>query len=293
MSIRSAARAGRTMSFLRYGLALLAGIGIAIIMYLPAAVVGSIARAATNGQVTLANESGTAWSGSADLNIAVGGPPFTLRDVQWTLRSAELLGLALAFDVKVPGPDLVGRGVVSQRFSVTTLREASFVVPVAWIAARTPFLQPWAPSGTIDVSARAIALGSDRLVGDVDIVGRGIAADKLGALGDYKIVGQPSGNATRFTLTTLGGALDARANGELGVGNALKINGNLRLNDAQSDPTQRARLAPLLALIGPLQTDGSVAFQWPLFGATAAPPTQPRDPVGNISPTPTARDSRG
>ena len=255
----------RSMS-LYAGAIAVAVIGASLVS-LPASVAGSVVNALSSGQVLVRNARGSAWNGRADLTVVAGGATLVLPETHWRLRPSRLLVGELAAELRFAGPQLQGTLEAARGFSALRVANADLTFPAAWIIDRIPMVKTWQPQGTLALKGREIELGPQRFAGDAELVWRNASMPRIGPLGEYQIAATPNGNATQLKLFTVQGPLRLDGAGELGPGGTFRMTGT-----ASAAPTERERFAPILALMGAPRGDGTVPFQWPMFGSSPSNP---------------------
>jgi Type II secretion system (T2SS), protein N len=258
-----------------YGLIALVTATIGSLVGLPASILAGVINRFAGNQFSITNASGSAWQGRADISVSLPGGPLSLPNLQWKIRASRLLLGELHAELNLAAPDLNGQATITRSFRSTHLEGVSINVPATWLVQRAPLLRPWEPNGMVQIRMREADLSAERMTADGEILVREVSTAKLGSLGEYKVTATPQGNKTALKIDTVSGALQLDGLGELGPGGDLRLAGSVG-----SQPAERQRLAPLLVMLGPQRADGTIAFQWPLFGAPLGTTPLPK-PVGS------------
>ena len=239
----------------------------ASLVNLPATIVAGLVNRLAGNQLSMTNAAGSAWHGRADFSMQLPGGPLSLPNLQWKIQASRLLLGELRAELNLAAPELSGQATVVRSLYATHLESVSLNVPAAWLVQRAPLLRPWEPNGLVQIRMRAADLSAEKMTADGEILVREVTTSKLGSLGEYKVTATPRGNKTALKIGTVSGALQLDGTGELGPGGELRLAGSVG-----TLPADRPRLAPLLIMLGPQRADGTIAFQWPLFGAPGPKP---------------------
>ena len=246
----------RTTAGMRWWHAALFGGAFAatVIMMLPARWAASALEHATDGHVRLNGATGSPWRGRGDLVLRSEAGEIVLPGTSWEWLPARLLAGEVAIKLRFAGV-ATGNVVVARRMTGLVLRDAEISLPAAALAERVGPLRGWGPGGTLVFRTQLLNLGTDGAAGGAQVMWQG-ASTASAPLGDFLCDLQVTpGMAARVTIATLRGPLFLSADGEVGVGGALRLRGT-----ATSEPAYRAQLGPLLLALGANRGDGAVAF---------------------------------
>jgi len=252
-----------------YIIAALLGIGVATVGALPASVTAAFAVESSNGQLALANVSGTAFNGRADATIrgfAPGQPPLTVRNIEWRISKWPLLLGTVVCSLQSKGPELDGAAELTRASGGVTARNVRIEFPAALISSRVPEASGWTTPGTVAVKADQLVATPSGLTGTVELNWRGAQTPDLGNIGEYRatLKGTDAG-PVKVELTTMHGQVRLDGRGEFTFVNGLRMGVTIDIQGPSRD-----RLMPLLGLFGHRQPDGTVTVQ-----INSKPPVRP------------------
>jgi general secretion pathway protein N len=197
-------------------LALIAlGVGVTVLVFLPAAWLGPIVEQQTDGRLTLGDAQGTLWRGSAFVGGAPGEggsvTPLLPGRFAWRLSPLVLVG-QVSMDLE--NPQALSRPVhVDGSWSEWQVSTGELLLPAEGLAGLGAPLNTLAPSGTIKLSWNTLDLV--REARGVLVIGRTVLSmTDMGArmapikpLGSYEMAMDWHGQQAEVTLRTLRGAL--------------------------------------------------------------------------------------
>lgn len=252
-----------------YIIAALLGIGIATVGALPASVTAAFAVENSNGQLALANVSGTAFNGRADATIrgfAAGQPPLTVRNIEWTISKWPLLSGTVVCALHSKGPELNGVAEVTRASGRVTARNVRIELPASLISSRVPEASGWTTPGIVAVNADQLVVTPTGLTGTAELNWRGAQAPDLGSIGEYRatLKGTDAG-PVKVELMTMEGQVRLDGRGEFTLATGLRMGVTIDIQGPSRD-----RLMPLLGLFGRQQPDGTVAVE-----INSQPPMRP------------------
>lgn len=231
----------------------LAGLALALVLFVPAQWLATRVGAATDGQVLLQDARGTVWNGSARL-VLTGGPGSSdaaalPSRVQWRLRPA-LVGVhvVLSTDCCTPQPLELDWRIGWNSRSLRVADGHSQWPASLLVGLGTPW-NTMQPEG--ELSLRTESLQLQWAQGRLSVAGRaeltaGRMASRLTTLrpmGSYRLV-LAGGEVPTLQLSTLDGPLLLSGTGQW-VASRLRFSG-----EASAAPEREAALANLLNIIG-------------------------------------------
>jgi hypothetical protein len=170
----------------------------------------------------------------------------------------------LALKLDFGGGAATGSVVIARRPASFVVRDANIMLSAALIAEGIDSLRGLQPTGVLSFRTQGLALKPRGIAGDAEFTWQGAAA-AAASLGDYRaVVHATDGGAASVELATLKGPLHVAARGNLGPEGGLRLRGTV-----MPEAEHRARLWPLIALLGPDRGDGAIAFDiaLPIGGA--------------------------
>lgn len=249
---------------LPYVLVAAASAAATALVFAPAQWMASAIGRATGDRVVLAEATGSVWRGRASVVLAPGQPAGIARvslpeSLTWELSPWRLL--AGTVDLKLAHPSALAqplqvRADLSGRvdLSATAVR-----LPAAVLAGLGAPFNTIRPGGLISVAWQRLDIQRGRLQGD--LVGEwqfaSSALSPVVPFGHYRLLAAGGFPGTRLQLSTLGGPLEMTGDGTIDDRGSLKFNGRARAM-AGTDPSTRAQLAGLLALLGRRDGDSAI-----------------------------------
>ncbi|HYF60961.1 MAG TPA: type II secretion system protein N [Burkholderiaceae bacterium] len=223
----------------------------------------------TRGRVRLAEASGTIWNGRGRVVLADVAPVGA--DDPSSARGATVAGVPIpgSFGWRLsPWPLLVG--VLDARIEHDSMRQPVLLTGRAGeLRATAGSIQlpavaldrlgsPWntiRPTGSLTVAWDGVVLRDGRFDGraTIELAQAASALTPVRPLGAYRIVVVGSGAQAQVTMTTLSGPLRLDGGGTWDAGAGLRFTAT-----ATADEAERARLQPLLGLLGRRDGDRTI-----------------------------------
>ena len=222
----------------------------------------------TQGRVRLADASGTIWKGRGRVVLADVADPGAAREPG---RTATVPGVvipgAFAWTLS-PWPLMVG--VLDARIEHDSMKQAVLLTGRAGELRATPgslslppvgldrLGSPWntiRPTGSLRVSWESVTLRSGRFDGraSIELTQAASALTPVRPLGAYRIEIVGSGAQAQVTMNTLSGPLRLDGSGTWDARSGLRFSAEARVDEAE-----RARLLPLLGLLGRREGDRTI-----------------------------------
>lgn len=234
-----------------------AAYGAFLVATLPASVVAPRVAAATKGQATLVDASGTVWNGSARVAIAARGAAFTLDEVRWEFLPSRLLAGRAAFAVTarlgtLKGEAEVARSPLAWRADGVRVQGDAGAIP-----AFLPLAAAWQPAGELALAAESITWDGNAASGTATLEWRdaALALTPVRPLGTWRAEARAEGATAKVTLATVKGPLRLSGDGTLAIPGRLAFTG-----EARSEAGRERDLEAALALLGPRRPDGAHAI---------------------------------
>jgi len=214
----------------------------------------------TQGRVRLAQAQGTLWQGSGRIVLA---------DIREASSSPAPLAAASVPGVVIPGtfgwhisPLMLLIGALDARLVHDSIREPVLLTGRLGELRMTPgslnlpslaldrLGSPWntiRPSGSLTISWDSLTLRAGRFEGrgSIELSRMASALTPVRPLGAYRVDIVGSGPQATLTMTTLSGPLRLNGSGRWDARSGLRFTA-----EASADETEKARLLPLLGLMG-------------------------------------------
>jgi general secretion pathway protein N len=228
---------------------------LTLLVFFPAAWLGSLVEQRTGGRLTLGDAQGTLWRGSAFVGGAAGGDspvtPLLPGRFSWKISPLALVGMV---DLQLDNPEALAQPVTFKgSWSHWQLSPSALLLPAEGLSGLGAPLNTVAPSGTMRLSWTSLELALEkRQVAMIDIFGRTTLemtdmASRLSSirpLGSYALALDRRGQAAALTLNSIKGPLLLSGRGSLNNGR-LQFSGQAEAAQGQEDA-----LANLLNLLG-------------------------------------------
>lgn len=233
-------------------LAIALAAALTVLMFLPAAWLGSMVETQTGGRLTLGDAQGTLWRGSAFIGGAAGAggavTPLLPGRFTWRLSPMVLLGQV---ELTLENPDALSQPVnLSGSLSQWQVSAAELLLPAERLAGLGAPLNTLAPSGVVKLSWTTLQLA--RAGQAVDVHGRtllsladmGSRMAPVKPLGTYEVAMDWRGQQAQMSLSTVRGALLLSGTGALDKGR-FQFTGQAQAADGYEET-----LGNLLNLLG-------------------------------------------
>ena len=225
---------------------------LTVLVFLPAAWLGSLVEARTEGRLTLGDAQGTLWRGSAFLGGAPGAggavTPLLPGRFSWRLSPLVLLGQV---DLGLENPQALSQPVtLSGSWSRWQVSPAALLLPAEGLAGLGAPLNTLAPSGKVTLSWSALELAREQNALSVNgrtllnMVDMGSRMAPVKPLGSYELTMDWNGQQAVLGLSTVRGALLLSGKGALNHGR-FQFSGQ-----AQAAEGYEETLGNLLNLLG-------------------------------------------
>ena len=227
---------------------------ITLIITAPATLLQGWMQHASQGQLVLANTSGTVWHGSATPALPQREVGFiALGRLHWDVALLPLfsgkLKIILRWD-DVPQTTAMEAILSSNGLE---LNHAQLALPAAALGEISPLLQPVQLQGQIQIQSEHLLVSSQGIEGvaNADWINAGSALSAVNPLGKYHLTFTGAGERLHIALATTSGALVMDGQGDWSQARGLEFHGKARAAEGKQDS-----LAELLAHLGPEQTAG-------------------------------------
>jgi len=233
-------------------------VALTVLMFLPAAWLGSMVESQTGGRLTLGDAQGTLWRGSAFIGGAPGQggavTPLLPGRFSWRLSPLVLIGQV---HLALENPDALSQPVLlSGSWSRWQVSPAALLLPAEGLAGLGAPLNTLAPSGRMQLSwstlelvrqDKTVAVNGRTLLTMADM---GSRMAPIKPLGSYELTMDWQGQQASLVLKTVRGALLLSGNGSLDRGR-FQFSGQ-----AQAAEGYEETLGNLLNLLGQRKTVG-------------------------------------
>lgn len=234
-----------------------AAYGAFLLATLPVSLVVPRLAAASGGQASLADPSGSVWNGSARVSVSGRGFAVTLDEVRWRFLPSRLLAGRIAFAVEARIGGLRAQAEASRTPLTWRVDDAKAGGDASSLASIFPLAAVWQPGGELALESPGITWDGERATGSATIELRD-AVSSLAAvrpLGSWRAQAAAEGAAVKLTLATVKGPLRLSGDGRLDIPGRLAFSG-----EARAESGRERDLEPVLALFGPRRADGAHAF---------------------------------
>jgi general secretion pathway protein N len=225
---------------------------VTLLVFFPAAWLGSIVEQRTGGRLTLGDAQGTLWRGSAFVGGAAGNnspvTPLLPGRFSWKISPLALIGMV---DLQLDNPEALAQPVTFRgSWSHWQLSPSALLLPAEGLSGLGAPLNTLAPSGIMRLSWTGLALTLDNR--QLSINGRTTLemsdmASRLSSirpLGSYALALDWRGQQAQLALSSVKGPLLLNGRGSLNNGR-LQFSGQ-----AEAAPGSEEALANLLNLLG-------------------------------------------
>jgi general secretion pathway protein N len=197
-------------------LAACVGLGLALLLFAPAAWLSRAVQALSDGRVVLADAQGTVWRGSAQLLLTGGQGSSDAASlpgrVDWTLRPA-LHGASMHLNMPCCAAQALQMAMKpGWSHSVLELLPAKINLPASWLSGLGAPWNTLDPQGQLILNTQALQVmlsaGRARFEGQIslDLLAMSSRLSTLSPLGDYRLT-LAGGDVPTLALQTLQGAL--------------------------------------------------------------------------------------
>jgi hypothetical protein len=227
---------------------------VALLIWMPASLVGSVVARSTNGKFVLANTTGTLWKGSAKPAIRQRSNTFVaLERVHWDIEILPIFTGKLLIRFNWDNVETVLPMTAKLSYDQVELRNVIIPVEAGVLGEFSPYLQPLKLTGQIKISSDAFIYSKAGLVGSAmaDWTNAGMVLSSVNPLGSYQIELTGAGEKLDLTLVTLSGVLLLEGQGNLTLNQGLKLQ-----ITARASATSKGSVDELLLKLGPQSSPG-------------------------------------
>lgn len=225
-----------------------------LLVYVPASLLGRIVEAGSNGQLVLANATGTLWKGSAmpALRQRTGGVA-AFEKLHWEINILSLFSGKIVTQLSWENVQHDMPMVATISLDQAELRHAIIPLQAVLLGELTPLLQPAKLSGQIQIKSDHFSYSKAGLNGSASAewTNAGSVLSAVNPLGSYRIELKGVGEKLDLTLMTTSGVLilEGQGNVTLNQGLQLKIT-------ARAAAESKGSIDELLNNLGPQSTPG-------------------------------------
>ncbi|MRW86400.1 type II secretion system protein N [Pseudoduganella sp. FT26W] len=227
-------------------------VAITLLVFFPAAWLGSIVEQRTGGRLTLGDAQGTLWRGSAFVGGAAGnnGPvtPLLPGRFSWKISPLSLVGMV---DLQLENPEALAQPVTFHgSWSRWQLSPSALLLPAEGLSGLGAPLNTLAPSGTMRLSWSGLQLALENRQASIEgrtTLEMSDMASRLSSirpLGSYALTLDWHGQQAQLALSSVKGPLLLSGRGSLNNGR-LQFSGQ-----AEAAQGSEEALANLLNLLG-------------------------------------------
>lgn len=227
---------------------------ITLLVTAPATLLASMVEAGSNGQLVLANASGTVWQGSAKPAIRQRtGNLLALEQLHWDISWLPLFTGKIITRLRWDNVEQVLPMVATISLSQIELRNAVLPLQAAILAELTPMLQPVQLSGKMQIKSDLFTFSKSGINGNAiaDWTNAGSVLSSVNPLGSYRINLAGAGERLDVTLITTSGVLLLDGKGSFTRGQGLKFQAT-----ARAAAESKGSLDELLSNFGPETAPG-------------------------------------
>lgn len=231
---------------------------IAFIMTLlvtaPATLLARMVEAGSNGQLVLANATGTAWHGSATPAIRQrGGNLVALEKLHWDIALLPLFTGKIIIRLQWDNVEQALPMAATISFDQIELRNVVLPLQAVILGELSPMLQPVQLSGKIQIKSELFTFSKSGVNGNAiaDWTDAGSVLSSVKPLGSYRINLAGAGEQLDITLMTTSGALLLEGKGSFTRNQGLKF-----LATARAAADSKGSLDELLNNFGPESAPG-------------------------------------
>ena len=225
---------------------------VTLLVFFPAAWVGSIVEQRTGGRLTLGDAQGTLWRGSAFIGGAAGNnspvTPLLPGRFSWKISPLSLIGMV---ELQLDNPAALAQPVTFRgSWSHWQLSPSALLLPAEGLSGLGAPLNTLAPSGIMRLSWTGLELALENRQASVtgrttlEMTDMASRLSSIRPLGSYALALDWAGQQAQLTLSSVKGPLLLSGKGSLN-------NGRLRFSgQAEAAQGQEDALANLLNLLG-------------------------------------------
>ena len=227
---------------------------ITLIVTAPATLLGRMVEVGSNGQLALANTSGTVWQGSATPVIRQrAGSLLALEKLHWDIAWLPLFTGKIITRLRWDNVEQALPMVATVSLTQIELRNAILPLQAALLGELTPMLQPVQLSGKMQIKSDLFTFSKSGISGNAiaDWTNAGSVLSSVNPLGSYRINLAGAGEKLDVTLITTSGVLLLEGKGSFTRNQGLKFQAT-----ARAAAESKGSLDELLNNFGPESAPG-------------------------------------
>jgi general secretion pathway protein N len=189
---------------------------VTLIVTAPAALYGKVAEVSSNGQITLANTSGTIWQGSANPAIRQRtGNLLVLERLHWDVSFLQLFTGKVKTSFRWDNWAQVPPMVATLAFNSVDFKNVFLPLHAGILSEFLPLLQPIQLSGQLQIKSENLVVSRQGILGNgvADWVDAGSVLSAVKPLGHYRMILAADGEKINISLVTMSGILQLDGNG--------------------------------------------------------------------------------
>jgi len=226
----------------------------------PAWLMSSVIAFASKGKAQIETPEGSFWKGrAASLTIPLSNNSRQRFDsFSWDILFSRLLRGQLAAHIALMDNRVNANGITGVTVGGPFIDQLDASLPAELLSAFAPSLSMASPGGNVHISTGKFELQPLQIIDPATVQWKAasVGFSKVAPLGDYDLKLMPNGNNVKFDVKTVNGALLINGNGQYSFTSGGEFQGS-----AQAAAEFKDQLKPLLQLLGPLGTDGSVSIR--------------------------------
>lgn len=227
---------------------------ITLLATAPASVLSRVVERASNGQLLLANASGTIWQGSGTPAIRrQGGTLLVLEKLHWDISLLSIFTGKISARLRWEGVEQEQPMEMEFSYRQVEARGAVLPLPAAVLGELAPLLQPVQLSGNILIRSEQFTYSGNGIKGNAvaDWTNAGSVLSAVNPLGNYQLSIAGNGRQLELSLTTVSGVLILEGKGSYAPDPGMKFQATARASGERKDS-----LGELLSNFGPETSPG-------------------------------------
>ncbi|MES1981045.1 MAG: type II secretion system protein N [Pseudomonadota bacterium] len=231
---------------------------LALLALAPASILAPGLDYATRGRLTLANTSGTVWSGAGTISLRQSEQRLVaLQDMHWKLLIPALFSGKIQAQLQWGSAPPAVPSEITADMQQTVLRNLLLQLPARLFEEISPMLKPAQFRGQLQVQADQLVFTKRGIdgVANIDWQQASSALSSISPLGNYHLVLSGAGENVNIVLTTTTGILLLEGQGVWSAVRGLEFHGK-----ARAAPGSNAQLNELLHHLGREEAPGVYGF---------------------------------
>ena len=220
----------------------------------PASLLSRVVEGSSNGQLVLANATGTVWQGSATPAIRQRtGGLLALEKLHWDIAILPLFTGKISIEFRWDNVEKMQPVLVTASFAQTELRNVILPLHAGFLGELLPLLQPVQLSGKMLIKSELFTISRQGISGSAvaDWSNAGSVLSKVNPLGSYRINLAGAGERLDVSLLTTSGVLLLEGTGSFTNGRGLSFQGT-----ARASAKSNGSIDELLSNFGPETAPG-------------------------------------